>query len=74
MDEEINKKVSLLEVENQSLKAEIQRLQSLLEAAGVEYAIPSQSPKTEHLTDSHECIMNENISVEQIAPGTSGGT
>ena len=45
MDEEINKKISLLEVENQSLKAEIQRLQSLLEAAGVEYAIPSQSPK-----------------------------
>ena len=74
MDEEINKKISLLEVENQSLKAEIQRLQSLLEAAGVEYAIPSQSPKTEHLKDSHECIMNENISVEQIAPGTSGGT
>ena len=33
MDEEINKKISLLEVENQSLKAEIQRLQSLLEAA-----------------------------------------
>ena len=56
MDEEINKKISLLEVENQSLKAEIQRLQSLLEAAGVEYAIPSQSPKTEHLTEAMNAL------------------
>lgn len=66
MNEEINKKLSLLEAENQSLKAEIQRLHGLLEAAGVKYAVFAQSRESEDQAESLECIMNENISVEQI--------
>lgn len=35
MNNEINKKMSLLEAENKGLKAEILRLQKLLEIAGI---------------------------------------
>lgn len=62
MNEEISTKISLLEAENQSLKAEIQRLQNMLEIAGVKYTASEQPPGP----DSNECIILDNISVEQI--------
>lgn len=62
MNNEINKKMSLLEAENKGLKAEILRLQKLLEIAGIKYAIPIES----EITENQNCIINKNISKEQI--------
>lgn len=66
MCEEINKKLFLLEAENKSLKAEIQRLHKLLNVAGIEYAIPVQSNVRAPQTKRQEGIINANISVQQI--------
>lgn len=66
MNEELNKDLSLIEAENQSLKAEIQRLQGLLETAGIKYAFCEPLEKAEDQAESRECIINENILIEQI--------
>lgn len=55
-----------LETENKILKSEIQRLKNLLKDAGVGYSVKSSDhPRTNEVLKT-ECIINENITTEQI--------
>lgn len=65
MSNETNK-LKLLEAENKSLINEIQYLRSLLEKNGIEYSEGSVSPNKKIENIQPECIINENITVEQI--------
>ncbi|MDD3705692.1 MAG: DEAD/DEAH box helicase family protein [Clostridiaceae bacterium] len=55
-----------LESENMILKSEIQRLKNLLEDAGVDYSIKNSNHQKTSEGLSTECIVNENITIEQI--------
>lgn len=60
------KRIQELEKENMILKSEVQRLKNLLEDAGVGYSVKeSVQPGTSQVI-STECIVNENITTEQI--------
>ena len=65
MSNETNK-LKLLEAENKSLINEIQYLRSLLEKNGIEYSEGSLSPNENIEEIQPECVINENITVEQI--------
>lgn len=66
MDKEITKKIAALEVENQFLKSEIQRLQQLLDCAGIQYAVPGKTQDIISKREMPEVIVNENLTTEQI--------
>lgn len=66
MDKEITKKIAALEVENQFLKSEIQRLQQLLGCAGIQYAVPGKTQDIISKREMPEGIVNENLTTEQI--------
>jgi len=55
-----------LETENMILKSEIQRLKNLLEDAGVDYSVKNSAHQRTIEILSTECIVNENITIEQI--------
>lgn len=66
MKEENNKEMALLEAEIQSLRLEIQRLQKLLDCAGIQYAVPEKPQEILSGIEKSEGIINENITTEQI--------
>lgn len=66
MKEDIGERISCLESENQSLKLEIWRLQKILDDAGISYAAPYQLNETNKAAKEDQCIINENITTDQI--------
>lgn len=59
-------RIKELEKENMILKSEIQRLKNLLEDAGVDYSVKNSAHQGTSEVLSTECIVNENITTEQI--------
>jgi len=59
-------RIKQLETENMILKSEIKRLKNLLEDAGVDYSVKNSAHQGTNEVLSIECIVNENITTEQI--------
>ena len=59
-------RITELETENVALKAEVLRLKGLLERAGLDYSIENSMQEDAEETLLKNCIINENITKEQI--------